>query len=110
MKTIQAIALCVLSIASLGCKTTPTFHVTTALDPCAKGVLTGTVSGVEYALVPPGDPDSPQYLGQACYGMIEPSDVGKDFPVKIGADEMTLTVYGTAYQYRIQAARETASN
>lgn len=89
-----------------GCKTQPTFHVTSALDPCSKGILTGTMSGVEYALVPPGDPSSPQYLGVACYGVLEPSDVGKDFPAELGKDKITITVSETKYAYAIQAARE----
>lgn len=103
MKTI--LALSVLLFVASGCKTTPVFRVTTALDPCDKGVLTGIVGGVEYALTPPGDPTSPEYLGVACYGVIEPSDVGKSFPVEIGPDEITLTVDGDKFKYRVLAAR-----
>lgn len=107
MRTLKALALSALiTSAILGCKTTPSFHVTSALDPCSKGVLTGAMNGAEYALVPPGDPTSPEYLGVACYGEIEPSDVGKSFPAELGSDEITLTVNGDKYNYRIQAARE----
>jgi hypothetical protein len=108
MRMIQALALSALLIVTAsGCKSNPTFHVTSALDPCEKGVLTGTLKGVEYALVPPGDPTSPEYLGVACYGVLEPSDVGKDFPAEIQPGSMTLTVQGNKYAYTISAARET---
>lgn len=108
MKTLTLILVFLAALA--GCKSsprataTPVFHVT-AVNDCADISASGTMGGVEYALTRPSDIP----LGGACYGLLSPADVGKDYPVTYDAQLGIIVVTmpdGYRARYAVSAAHE----